>query len=412
MSASMASEVTQQPRVNALIHDILNGSALRTVLGIILGFFVGSLFMVFSNETVLFTLTYVFARPADFFGASAAVIANAAEAIWRGAVFNGSADDFVGGIRPFTESLRLAAPLIAAGLGIALGFRVGLFNIGGTGQLIFGAAMAAWVSFRIPMPWGIHLFVAIVVGVSAAALWGSIAGFLKARTGAHEVIVTIMLNYVALSLVTWMMRNPAIMQDPTVGGAPKTLPPDVTAQMPLLLGPSFALHLGFVIVLVATFFYWWLMERSVLGFKLRMVGHNPSAAKTAGINIERIYVITLALSGAFVGLASVNQALGRDSGFTPGVHGGIGFDAITVALLGGGSAWGVFFAGILFGAFKAAGPALQIAGIAPEVLGIVQGSIVLFIAAPPLIRALFRLPSPERARKRAHKQAHKKGARS
>jgi simple sugar transport system permease protein len=234
-----------------------------------------------------------------------------------------------------------------------------------------------------------------VVGVLASALWGAIAGFLKAKTGAHEVIVTIMLNYIALNLVTWLMRSPAILQDPSVGGAPKTLPPDVTAQLPGILGSGYALHLGFLIVVGATVVYWWLMERSVLGYQLRMVGFNPNAARTSGINIQRVYIIAMALSAAFVGLAAINQALGRDSGFTPSLHGGIGFDAITVALLGGGSAWGVFFAGLLFGAFKASGPAMQVAGISPEVLGIVQGAIVLFIAAPPLIRAIFRLPHPD-----------------
>jgi ABC-type uncharacterized transport system permease subunit len=384
-----------QPRSNALLHDVLSGGALRTTLAIFLGFFVGSVFMVFSNEDVLRGLANIFVRPADFFLAAAAVVASAAEAIGRGAVYNPNASDFLSGLQPLTESLRLAAPLIAAGLGIALGFRVGLFNIGGTGQLMFGAAWAGWISFQAPMPVVVHLIVAIVVGVLASALWGAIAGFLKAQTGAHEVIVTIMLNYVALNLVTWMMRDPGILQDPSVGGAPKTLPPDVTAQLPGILGSGYSLHLGFLIVVAATVFYWWLMERSVLGYQLRMVGFNPHAAKTAGINIKAVYIMTMALSAAFVGLAAINQALGRDSGFTPTLHGGIGFDAITVALLGGGSAWGVFFAGLLFGAFKASGPAMQVAGISPEVLGIVQGAIVLFIAAPPLIRALFRLPHPE-----------------
>jgi len=394
MSRPEASSSTPPPKANTLIQDILSGSALRTTLAIVLGFFVGSLFMIFSNETVLSTLGYLFARPTDFLQAAGAVFASAAEAITRGALYNPNAADFATGIRPFTESLRLGAPLVAAGLGIALGFRVGLFNIGGTGQLMFGAVWAAWISFRLPLPIVLHLLVAMVVGILAAALWGAVAGFLKAKTGAHEVIVTIMMNYIALNLVTWMMRNPAILQDPTVGGAPKTLAPELTAQMPLLLGPGYALHLGFLIVVGATFFYWWLMERSVLGFKLRMVGHNPSAARTAGIKVENIYILTMALSAGFVGLAAINQSLGRNSGFTPSLHGGIGFDAITVALLGGGSAWGVFFAGLLFGAFKASGPAMQLAGISPEVLSIVQGSIVLFIAAPPLIRAVFRLPNP------------------
>lgn len=392
---STVDESSGQPRSNALLHQVLSGGALRTGLAVFLGFVVGSVFMVFSDEVVLRGLANIFVRPTDFFLAAGAVIGSAAEAIGRGAIYNPNASDFLSGLRPLTESLRLAAPLIAAGLGIALGFRVGLFNIGGTGQLMFGAAWAGWVSFQAPMPIVLHLVVAILVGVLASAFWGAIAGFLKAQTGAHEVIVTIMLNYIALNLVTWMMRDPAILQDPSVGGAPKTLPPDVTAQLPGLLGSGYALHLGFLLVVVATVFYWWLMERSVLGYQLRMVGFNPHAARTAGINIKTVYVLTMALSAGFVGLAAVNQALGRDSGFTPTLHGGIGFDAITVALLGGGSAWGVFFAGLLFGAFKASGPAMQVAGISPEVLGIVQGAIVLFIAAPPLIRTIFRLPHPE-----------------
>jgi simple sugar transport system permease protein len=125
-----------------------------------------------------------------------------------------------------------------------------------------------------------------------------------------------------------------------------------------------------------------------------MVGHNPNAARTAGINVNNIYIIAMAMSAGFVGIAGANQALGRSEGFTPSIHAGIGFDAITVALLGGGSATGVFLAGLLFGAFKAGAPAMQVVGISPEILQIVQGSIVLFIAAPPLIRAIFRLPAP------------------
>ena len=395
MSTATTPDATEQPRVNAIIHGILTGSALRNVLGIVLGFFVGSLFMVFSNETVLFTLTYVFARPADFLGASATVIANAAEAIWRGAVFNADAGDFAGGIRPFTESLRLAAPLIAAGLGIALGFRVGLFNIGGTGQLIFGAAIAAWVSFRIPMPWGIHLLVAIVVGVSAAALWGSIAGFLKARTGAHEVIVTIMLNYVALNFFTWLLRTPELLLEANGGGTPKSDPPADTAMLPTLFGDMYKIHIGIFFAIAAAFIYWLLMDRSAIGYRFKMVGHNMSAARAAGIKVESTFIWAMAVSAAFAGLAAANQALSETGGITTSINANIGFDAITVALLGGNSAKGIFAAGLLFGAFKAGSPAMQVAGVSPEILGVVQALIVLFIAAPPLIKAFFRLPQAE-----------------
>jgi simple sugar transport system permease protein len=140
--------------------------------------------------------------------------------------------------------------------------------------------------------------------------------------------------------------------------------------------------------------FWWLMERSTLGYRFRAVGLNPSAAKTAGINVNGVYIAAMAISAAFVGLAGVNQALGRTSGFTPSVDAGIGFDAITVALLGGSSAGGVFLAGLLFGAMKAGSPAMQVSDVAPELLGVVQGLIVLFIAAPPLVRAIFHLPAP------------------
>jgi simple sugar transport system permease protein len=201
------------------------------------------------------------------------------------------------------------------------------------------------------------------------------------------------------------------MQDPTAGGTPKTPAPDTSAQLPLLFGDSFALNWGFVLVIAATVFFWWLMERSTLGYRFRAVGLNPNAALTAGINVNRIYVVAMAISAGFVGIAGVTQALGRTSGFTPTVDAGIGFDAITVALLGGSSAGGVFLAGLLFGAMKAGGPSMQIADVPPELLGVVQGIIVLLIAAPPLVRAIFRLPSPSArtAGDRAKRRSAKKG---
>jgi simple sugar transport system permease protein len=267
-------------------------------------------------------------------------------ALVEGSVYNASSSDFVAATRPITETLRLAAPLILAGLGIALGFRVGLFNIGGTGQLLAGAAGAAFVSTKLELPIGLHLLVAILAAVIGAAFWGGIVGFLKARTGAHEVIVTIMMNYIALSLVSWMMRTPGILQDPEVSGQPQTAAPLESAQLPTLLGSDYALHAGLLLAVAATILYWWVMERSVLGFTFRMVGKNEAAAKVAGVNVQFTYILAMAFSAGFVGLAAANQALGRSAGFPPSLHGGIGFDAITVALLGGGSAVGVFLAGL------------------------------------------------------------------
>jgi general nucleoside transport system permease protein len=205
--------------------------------------------------------------------------------------------------------------------------------------------------------------------------------------------LTIMLNYVAISLFTWFIRSPNLLQAEQAGGTPKAEAPAFTAQLPQLFPGTYSLHLGFIFALIAVAVYWWLMERSAIGYRFRMVGHNPHAARTAGISVERTYVWAMAASAAFVGVAGANQALGTQVGYTETVHAGIGFDGITVALLGGGNAVGILFAGLLFGAFKAGGPQMQVIGVSPEVLGIVQGAIVLFIAAPPLVRAIFRLPS-------------------
>ena len=382
-------------RFSQALKEILSGGLTRTVIAVVLGFLVGAIFMIVSNKEFLATLGYFFSRPVDAFAAAWNVVANGYGALFRGAIFNADAETFEKAIRPITETLRLGAPLIAAGLGIGLTFRVGLFNIGGTGQLIFGIIFATWIATRIELPFVLHTIVAMIAGILGATLLGALVGFLKARTGAHEVIVTIMLNYIALSFFTFLMRDPNLLQEERASGNPKADPAAASALLPKLFGDSFSLHFGLVLALVAVVVYWWLMERSTIGYRLRMVGHNPDAARTAGINVGRTYIIAMGLSAAFVGVAAGNQALGSATGMIPSSHANIGFDAITVALLGGSSAPGILLAGLLFGAFKAGAPSMQVIGISPEVLGIVQAAIVLFIAAPPLIRAMFRLPAPQ-----------------
>jgi simple sugar transport system permease protein len=377
--------------------EIVSGGAFRAFLSVILGFIVGALFMVFSNEAFLNALSYLTARPTDALGAGWTAISDGYLALFRGSIYNYQADNFVAAMRPITETLRFAGPLIAAGLGVALGFRVGLFNIGASGQILFGALAATWVSTRMTLPWGVHLVVAAAVAIAAAAAFGALVGFLKARTGAHEVIVTIMLNYVAAGLLTFFFRQDYLLREADGGGTPKSDAPAETAQLPTLFGDSFTLHAGFLLALVGVVIYWWLMERSTIGYRFRMVGHNIDAARTAGVNVSRTFVYAMAASGAFVGIAAVNQALGARAGLTPDLDGSIGFDAITVALLGSSTGPGVLLAGLLFGAFKAGAPAMQVIGLSPEVTGVVQGFIVLFIAAPPLVRAIFRLPPPQKS---------------
>jgi len=375
------------------VKEILSGGLTRTVLSVLLGFLVGALFMIGSNKEFIEALGYLFSRPSDALGAAAQVVSEGYGALFRGAIYNADADTFEKAIRPLTETLRLGAPLIAAGLGIGLTFRVGLFNIGGTGQLIFGMIFATFVATRLELPFVLHTIVALIAGIVGAALLGAMVGFLKARTGAHEVILTIMLNYIALYFFTFLMRNPALLQETRATGNPKADPAAETALLPKLIGDNYSLHWGLIFALLAVVVFWWLMERSTIGFRLRMVGFNPDAARAAGINVEKTYILAMALSAGFVGVAAANQSLGVAVGVTPSAHANIGFDAITVALLGGSSGPGILLAGLLFGAFKAGAPSMQVIGVSPEVLGIVQGAIVLFIAAPPLIRAIFRLPA-------------------
>jgi ABC-type uncharacterized transport system permease subunit len=375
------------------VKEILSGGLTRTVLSVLLGFLVGALFMIGSNKEFIEALGYLFSRPSDALGAAAQVVSEGYGALFRGAIYNADADTFEKAIRPLTETLRLGAPLIAAGLGIGLTFRVGLFNIGGTGQLIFGMIFATFVATRLELPFVLHTLVALIAGIVGAALLGALVGFLKARTGAHEVILTIMLNYIALYFFTFLMRNPALLQETRATGNPKADPAAETALLPKLIGDNYSLHWGLIFALLAVVVFWWLMERSTIGFRLRMVGFNPDAARAAGINVEKTYILAMALSAGFVGVAAANQSLGVAVGVTPSAHANIGFDAITVALLGGSSGPGILLAGLLFGAFKAGAPSMQVIGVSPEVLGIVQGAIVLFIAAPPLIRAIFRLPA-------------------
>jgi len=392
----MTKSVNKEPiDWNAALKEILSGGVTRTFVSVILGFAVGAFFMIISNREFLQSLGYFFADPLSSLRAAGDVVGAGYGALIQGSIYNPNAATFEGAIRPFTETLRLAGPLIAAGLGIGLGFRVGLFNIGGTGQLVSGLIWATFVATRMELPPVIHFVVAIVAAIVGAALVGAFVGFLKARTGANEVITTIMLNYIIVSFFNFLLTDNSMLQGATAGGYTKSDPAFESARLPYLFGESYALNLGFVLSIAAVVVYWWLMERSTIGFRLRAVGFNPSAAKTAGINVERTYVLALGLSAAFVGIAGANQALSSTGGVTPTSHAGIGFDAITVALLGGSSASGVLLAGLLFGAFKAGSSAIQIVGISPDVLGIVQGAIVLFIAAPPLIRAIFRLPPPQ-----------------
>jgi simple sugar transport system permease protein len=395
-------EPDDQSRWSRALRDIVTGNAIISVLAVVLALVIGAVMIAATDEEVQQTAGYFFARPGDTLAAIWEAVSGAYVALFQGAIYNFRRPDFLTGIRPLTETLTFATPLIAAGLGVALAFRVGMFNIGGRGQMLVAAAAAGWVGFGVELPWGIHMIVALVAGMVAGAVWAGIAGLLKARTGAHEVIVTIMLNYVALYLVSWMLSTPGLLQAPGSNN-PSTPPMRETAVFPELFGSGYGLHFGFVLSLIAVVVVWYILERSSLGFRFRAVGENPNAARVAGINVKSMYMYAMLLSGALVGLAGVDQVLGTvTTGFSSGIDAGIGFDAITVALLGRSTPVGVLIAGILFGAFKAGGFSMQAAeGVPVDIVLVVQSLIVLFIAAPPLVRAIFRLPAPGSRPRRA-----------
>lgn len=389
-------EEPQEDRWRAALREIASGSVLNGVLAVLLAILVGSVMIAVTDDDVRSTAGYFFAQPGDFFQALWDAVWGAYTALFRGSVYNTNAESFDQGIRPLTDTAKFAAPLILAGLGVGVGFRAGLFNIGGRGQMLLAGAAAGWVAYQFDLPAVLHLTLALVAAVIAGGLWAGLAGLLKARTGAHEVIVTIMLNYVAFYLVFFALSKQSLLQAPDSFN-PKSLPAKESAQLPKLLGDQYNLHLGFIVALVAVAFAWWLLERSALGFRIRAVGINPVAARASGINVSRIYVTVMVIGGALVGLAGANQVLGTvTSGVTVDLDAGIGFDAITVALLGRSRPLGILAAGILFGAFKAGGFTMQASQDIPvDIVLVVQSLIVLFLAAPPLIRTIFRLPAKE-----------------
>ena len=386
----------RQQQWHHVMRSITSGNALVAVLAVFLAVVVGSLMIMFTDDAVREAAKYFFSRPQDFFQASWDAIKGAYTALFRGSIYNSRAEDTATAIRPLTETLKFAGPLIAAGLGVGIAFRAGMFNIGGRGQMLLAGAASGYVAINFDLPGPLLLTAAILAGMLAGALWAGLAGLLKARTGAHEVIVTIMLNYVGFYLVFFALSRQNLLQAPNSVN-PKSLPIPLEARMPKLLGDRYTLHLGFVLAVVAVVVVWWLLNRSALGYRFRAVGENPNAARAAGINVGRTYIYVMLIAGGLIGLAGTNQVLGTvPNGVTVDLDAGIGFDAITVALLGRSHPLGILGAGLLFGAFKSGGFAMQASeGIPVDIVLVIQSLIVLFIAAPPLVRALFRLPVKE-----------------
>jgi general nucleoside transport system permease protein len=293
---------------------------------------------------------------------------------------------------PLTESLVAATPYVLVGLAVALGFRAGLFNIGAEGQYFVGGLTAVLVGYSIRgLPLAIHLPLMMLAGVVGGGIWGAIPGLLKATTGAHEVINTIMMNYIAFALSDWLLSGP--MQRP--GFRPISPEIQPSAMLPKLFSSPIRLHAGFFLALACAALVYWLLFRTTIGFELRTVGANPRAARYAGISITRNYVLAMFLSGGLAGLAAANDISGLIGYMPNAFSAGYGFDSIALALLGRSHPVGVVLAALLFGTLRAGATRMQsVARIPVDIIEILQAMVIIFIAAPEIIRALYRLRRP------------------
>lgn len=301
-----------------------------------------------------------------------------------------------GSTRALSETAVWATPYIFAGLAVALAFKGGLFNIGAEGQLAIGAVVAALIGYALPewlgvnIPLIIHLPLAILAGMAGGAFWASIVGFLKAYTGGHEVINTIMMNYIALNTISFLLNGPMKDRDPNNVIARTPLIAD-SARMPAIF-EGLRVHWGFVLALLVAFGVWWMLNKSTLGFEIRTVGANPDAAKYAGINVKRTIILTMALSGMLAGLAGTIEVTGLNYRHELGFSIGYGFDAIAIALLGKSHPLGVVLASILFAAMRNGATRMQFLTQMPvDLISMLQALILLFVAADAIVRYIYRV---------------------
>jgi len=304
--------------------------------------------------------------------------------------FLGLWDGAFGNTNAIINTVVKTTPYIFAGLALTIAFRGGMFNIGVEGQFFVGSIMAAWLGYAIQLPPGIHLIVALLGGALGGGLWGAIPGWLKARTGANEVITTIMTNHIALRIINWLISPGGPMRNQD-GPLPQTPPVFESAYLPSIIADT-RLHWGAVLALVMAVIVFVLLWRTILGFEIRMVGISPTAARYAGVNVERTMVTTMALSGALAGLGGAVQVLALTHFFSTGFNVGYGFDSIAVAMLGGLHPFGVVLAGILFGAMDAGSSIMQMrTGVPIDVVTIIQGLVLMFVAADLIIRQIYRI---------------------
>ena len=378
-------------------------AVLLPILSVFTALIIGGVIAAFSTPVVWNAWLNFFQAPLHAFGVTLQTMWDAYVALFEGSfgrpsevisgigtwINAGNPADLVRALRPLGESLVLTTPYIFAGLAVALGFQGGLFNIGAEGQLFIGGLAAAYIGYAVQgLPWIIHLPLALLAGILAGLLWGAIPGILKARWGAHEVINTIMMNYIAFRFADYLLQGPMSRPD----GMPIT--PEVTssAYLPTLLPSPVRVHLGFILALLVAWLVYWFLWKTTRGLEIRIVGANPHSARYAGIRISFTIVLTMGLSGALAGLAGANQVLGVDHRMVRAFSSGYGFDSIALALLGNSHPLGVVLASLLFGFLRGGAARMQsVVGVPNEIIRIVQGLIIVFVAAPEIIRSLYRL---------------------
>jgi len=380
MSASAEGGTRADDLTRRAIAAITGADARLTALAFVAAFGVGAIFLALSDARTLEAF-------ADGGGIGAGLAA-AGRAVSRAyaALLTGS----LGSPGAISETLVAATVLILTGLAVTMPLRAGLFNIGGEGQVIAGGLAGGFVGFAVEgLPMLLHLPLAILAAVVAGGLIGWVPGALKARTGAHEVISTIMLNNTMTFSLIWLLTT-SLFQVP---GRSDPISQNVldTARLPRPF-EGLRVDAGIVVALVVALLVLWLLDRSTVGFELNAVGANPSAATAAGMDVAGATVRGMTFAGLAGGLAGGALILGVQGRITPGFSSGLGFDGITVALLGRGTVGGTVAAGLLLGALKAGGRAMQArSGTSLDLVVVIQALIIVFVAAPGLVRAIFRV---------------------
>jgi ABC-type uncharacterized transport system permease subunit len=366
-------------------------------LAVLTALAVGAVLIVFTNDAALYAWARFFRHPGIALSASWTAVREAYYALFSGAfgspstiaraIGSGRLSQIQSALSPISETVVTATPLIFVGLSVALGFRSGLFNIGAEGQMNMGALVAAAAGFSLTgIPGPLHLVVVLLAGVVGGAAWGAIPGFLKAKTGAHEVITTIMLNFIAVSLLLYMLSTSFYRQQAEPVAKP------IVVAFPHLFGSSLRIHLGIAVAIGVAAGVGWLLNNTTVGFEFRAVGANPSAARAAGMDPTRTTIMVMTLAGGLAGLAGANQLASVTPSLLPGFAGGLGFDGIAIALLGRGRPAGVVAAAFLFGALRSGGRSMQAITQTPiDIIVVIQAFVIAFVAAPALVRAIFRI---------------------